>query len=35
MGEAFIDEGGEGLKVVEQVDFKPEGPGISYLISSA
>ena len=35
MGEAFIVEGGEGLKAAERVDLELEGPGISDLISSA
>ena len=35
MGEAFIVEGGEGLKAAERVDLKLEGPGISDLINSA
>ena len=35
MGEAFIVEGGEGLKTAERADLELEGPGISDLISSA
>ena len=35
MGEIFIVEGGEGLKVAEWIDLELEGPGISDLISSA
>ena len=34
MGETFMVEGGEGLKVVERADLELEGPGISDLISS-
>ena len=32
--ENFIAEGGEGLKAVERIDLKLEGPGMSDLINS-
>ena len=35
MGETFMVEGGEGLKAAERADLELEGPGMSYLISSA
>ena len=35
MGETFIVEGGEGLKIAEEADLELEGPGISDLISFA
>ena len=33
--ETLIVEGGEGLKAAKRADFELEGPGMSYLISSA
>ena len=35
MEETFVAGGGEGLEAAERVDLELEGPGISYLISSA